>query len=505
MNRLIFLAFLFSSALWAHSPQEYFLLKGMKVSEDLFEFFVKHPCEIGLERGCEKPLSAKDVRELKKLLRNLEEWRVISYDGFVPMSHLDIFGPFELVEGAFTLNLEGRFNRRLLKQEVIQVLTLGNDTESKHFIHQTQMGVATNLVLYDSFFRLLETLSKAKKLRQLIEQDMPLEGSWLKKTLSLSLDEKRWEETRHSLLLLEKIRGGGKNIFQQYIVKSVTAQQMRKGTLDSRLRKELFIRGQLQESRFFAKIYQITGLVSKLFGNTAGLFQMRQGKLKNLSKNEVHSIKAKLKPLSILLEKTPFRLTDKFIPGYFGHVAIWVGESRELLNLKIIYQGREIDFLNHPEVLPHLEKLSQNKNVLEALRRPGVTLSTLESFLDVDDLVVLDPLQMSEEQKSQSLLQAFQQIGKPYDFNFNVESESEIVCSELVYTVFDSLEWPTDRTMGRYTISPDHVAWRAVEECFKPQVVYLAGQRREQDMTRELIRVLQSKEGLHYESRGGCL
>ena len=27
----------------------------------------------------------------------------------------------------------------------------------------------------------------------------------------------------------------------------------------------------------------------------------------------------------ILLEKTPFRLTDKLIPGYWGHAAVWIG------------------------------------------------------------------------------------------------------------------------------------------------------------------------------------
>ena len=505
MNRLIFLALIISSSLWAQEAQEHFLLKGLRASEGLFEFLSTHPCEIGLERGCERALSAQDQRILKTLLRDLEEWRVISYDGFAPMSSLDITGPFELREGPFSLTSERRFSWRTLKQETIQVITLNDDLESQNFLHQTQMGVATNLVLYDSFFRLLETLSQAKKLRQLIEVDMPLEGSWLKKTLGLALDELRWEETRHSMLLIEQIQFSQKNVFQQYIVKSATAQQMKKGKLDSRLRKVLFIQGQIQESRFFTKIYEITGILSKLFGNATGLFQMRKGKLKDLSALEVSSIKSKLKPLSVLLEKTPFRLTDKFIPGYFGHVAIWLGETKELMNLKILHQGREIDLLSHPQVLPHLEKLSVNRNVLEALRLPGVTLNTLESFLDVDDLVVLDPPQMSDDERSQFLLQAFQQIGKPYDFNFNVESESEIVCSELIYTVYDSIDWPTNRSFGRHTISPDHVAWRAIDQCFQPRLAYFAGKKIKDDISAELKKVLESKEGLEYQSRGGCL
>jgi hypothetical protein len=39
-----------------------------------------------------------------------------------------------------------------------------------------------------------------------------------------------------------------------------------------------------------------------------------------------------------------------------------------------------------------------------------------------------------------------------------VETTDKIVCSELVYLVYPDPDWPTDRIMGRYTISPDHVA-----------------------------------------------
>jgi hypothetical protein len=49
-------------------------------------------------------------------------------------------------------------------------------------------------------------------------------------------------------------------------------------------------------------------------------------------------------------------------------------------------------------------------------------------------------------------------VGKAYDFNFDVETTDKIVCSELVYLVYPEPDWPTDRIMGRYTISPDHVA-----------------------------------------------
>ncbi len=504
MKRLILLALFVNTSLWAQTPQEHYMLKGINASEELFEFLTTHPCEIGMDRNCEKPLSAQDLMQLKLLLRHLEEWRVLAFDGFVPMSHLDISMPFAIVKGEFSIEVKERFNWSRMQSENWQLISLDESATSQSFIQQTQMGVAVNLALYDSFFRLVEILAKAKKLRLLLEQDLVLEGSFLTKTLSLAMDESRWNKTSRSLEFLKSQVNRERTLFSDYSLKSLTAQQMGKGELDARLKKVLFVKGQIHQSRFFEKIYAITGMISKLFGNTAGLFQFREGKLKNLSHSQLQSIKDTLKPLSLLLEKTPFRLTDKFIPGYFGHVAIWLGSPIDLMNLKISHRGRMIDFLSHPDVAPHLEKLSQQKLVMEALRIPGVTLNTIESFMDIDDLAIMDAPEMSEQKKAELLLRAFQQIGKPYDFNFNVESEREIVCSELVYAVYSAMEWPTDRTMGRHTISPDHVAWRAVDECFKLQLLYLKGVNIQENKMKELQAALVGPEGLEYETRGGC-
>ena len=69
---------------------------------------------------------------------------------------------------------------------------------------------------------------------------------------------------------------------------------------------------------------QGVSLFSMVFGNAVGLVETRKGKL--YKKGDVLSdVSASLKAGDILLEKTPFRLTDKLIPGYWGHAAVWVG------------------------------------------------------------------------------------------------------------------------------------------------------------------------------------
>lgn len=205
------------------------------------------------------------------------------------------------------------------------------------------------------------------------------------------------------------------------------------------------------------------------FGNMVGLVQTRSGHLKKMPAGDMDALAAELKPLDILLEKTPFRLTDKMIPGYYGHVAIWLGSEEELWALGVW------DSIA-PELQAHIR---DGRRIVEALR-VGVTMSTLPHFLNIDDLLVLrDTRPLTDDYRRQAVLTALAQVGKEYDFNFDVYSHARIVCSELAYVVFPDLGWPLARTMGRYTISPDNVAQMAVGTAavLKPAILYRSGKR----------------------------
>ncbi len=231
--------------------------------------------------------------------------------------------------------------------------------------------------------------------------------------------------------------------------------------------------------------------VSKFFGNSIGLVQTRKGKL--YKKEEVlKELKEKLLPLDILLEKTPFRLTDKFIPGHFGHVAIWVGSKEELT---------QKDIWNNDYVRPHQKDIcsdtsnpmcKDNKQIVEALRG-GVQLSTLEDFLNVDDVLILRPkvIQASPQLAKESLLLSFRQLGKEYDFNFDVNTTEKIVCSELAYVCYPTIDWDTEKVAGRFTISPDNVAHLAFNgNIFEVIVFYHDGKKVEANQTLDLLKKL---------------
>ena len=489
---------------------------GISANEKIFDFFETHPCELGLRPDCDRPLTNKDLIVLKNLLRSLEKWRLQAIEIALPQTDVLKGRPFELVRGdSFTVEeLSRRVRGSIKKEKYLKITYNPEDNEALGFVQGVRISSATSLLLFDSFFRLAETLSKATKIRGILQYDMPEEGPILNRTYSMAMDKKLWDAVTVNLQFMtaeQALRGPrilsiNEIFFEQYVEKSFVAAELKKDPSNFRIRTMIFLSGQLNETTFFENLNRIVGKLSRIFGNTAGRVQTRDGKLKELAfRPEVmKAMKAKFRPLDILLEKTPMRLTDKFIPGYYGHVAIWLGTPEELALVEVYYEGKMIPLLSHPTVLPHLEKLSQGKLIVEALRLPGVTMNTLEHFMAIDDLLVLRSEAYDPETLGEHLLRTFEQVGKAYDFNFNIETQREIVCSELVYAVYTQEVWPTSVSVGRHTISPDHVGWKALDSCFEPILMYESGKLVETNQRDVLRAQLSRPGGIRYTTTGTC-
>ena len=201
--------------------------------------------------------------------------------------------------------------------------------------------------------------------------------------------------------------------------------------------------------------------ISKDFGNTAGLVATRKGKLYG-DTDVAENVRETIQPGDILLEKTPFKLTDKLIPGHWGHVAVYVGTEDELEALGIWDALKTAPGFSQERIDAIRQDIRDGKVIDEALR-DGVQLNTVEHFLNIDDLAIMhDTVESSETKKSRIIL-TLRQLGKDYDFKFDIETSIRIVCSELVYAT-DFLDWETETTAGINTISPDNVAVKSVED-----------------------------------------
>lgn len=353
------------------------------------------------------------------------------------------------------------------------------DEKGKELVLMIKRTLATGLLFYDNYNYAIHFYQSDKKLRLLLNYDSEKNYKLLAEITRYFHSFTYFRRIGDAIDLYHKLAKFDQRAERKYsefegmtneiIEHSQMYQIFDEISTISLIGDKFKYYGQVISTSFSHTSSEVTNSVSQVFGNTAGRFQSREGKLKSMSESEKQSIISQLKPLDILLEKTPFRLTDKFIPGHWGHAAIWVGNEEQLKALGI---------WDHPAVKPYQFFIKKGHSIVEALR-PGVQINTFSHFLDIDDLAVLRYNdELDEDTQRRYLINAFEQIGKEYDFNFDVETDKKIVCSELVYVVYDDMVWQTDKAMGRYTISPDNVANKVViDHTFHPVMVIHDGKK----------------------------
>ena len=369
-----------------------------------------------------------------------------------------------------------------------------NDQEGMQYIKVIKLGLASALTLYDNFIIAIVPYQENGHFRRNINYDNLDNAKIIEKTSDnfSNLDNYRdtlrvvefykdiqdWEQQHPSNeLAIDK----DNSYFNLLINGSYIFTRMNTiSPLDRLAFRTVRFRRVLKDILFDTGSESMNS-ASKIFGNGMGLVAFRQGHLKSISPQHRNEIELALMPGDLLLEKTPFRLTDRFIPGHWGHVAIWVGSKDELVALGVwdelpaLYANAQRKF-NYKGPSFQSQVLNGHK-IIEALR-PGVQINTLEHFLNIDDMAVLRDQNLAQNKHTlkQSLLKGFAQIGKEYDFNFDVETDTKIVCSELAFVVYDNYDWPIDKVAGRYTISPDHIAQKATGSGeFSPVMLYHDG------------------------------
>lgn len=187
---------------------------------------------------------------------------------------------------------------------------------------------------------------------------------------------------------------------------------------------------------------------------------------KNLiSAEQIAALGGMLEPGDILLERREWYLSNVGLPGFWSHAALYIGTAGERKR----YFGD--DSLEHSlqQRYPVAYQASQKKDnhaatyrILEAISE-GVGFSTLEHSASADSVVVLRP-RLSKSEKARALLRAFSYVGRPYDFNFDFQTDRELVCTELVYKAYQpepgykGLDIPLQRVLGRLALPANALA-----------------------------------------------
>lgn len=165
------------------------------------------------------------------------------------------------------------------------------------------------------------------------------------------------------------------------------------------------------------------------------------------------SILPRLKPGDILITRRDGYLSNTFLPGNWGHAALFLGSVGDVAKTAPLSGPRIADLL----------KKYDGKDIdgfplaaIEAIGE-GVRFSSIEFALHANRVAVLRP-KLSPEKLAAALSRAMSYEGAPYDFSFDLSSQDKIICTELVYRAYEpDIDMPLTEMMGRQTLNPDEL------------------------------------------------
>lgn len=149
----------------------------------------------------------------------------------------------------------------------------------------------------------------------------------------------------------------------------------------------------------------------------------------NLSYQDAIRAASELQLGDILISKNHLRLTNLFIPGYWSHAAIYDGQK-----------------------------------VIEAVGTGVQEVHPVEWLLKCNDFAILRPqAELTAQAQTVMFTWLRMQIGKPYDYMFNLGAHKEWYCSELAFYAWNYVEeiipWTQSftlrRTWGELTVVAD--------------------------------------------------
>jgi uncharacterized protein YycO len=144
-----------------------------------------------------------------------------------------------------------------------------------------------------------------------------------------------------------------------------------------------------------------------------------------------------LQPGDVFVTRKECAVTNYFLPGFWPHAAMYVGDGK----------------------------------VVESLK-DGVRERTLDSPFGNDAVALIRP-QLDPSSIGQAIERARTHIGKPYDFDFDFTRSDRMVCTEVVYRSYEGLggiEFPLTRRAGRETLSAEDLLNLALQNAKFEQV-----------------------------------
>lgn len=206
-----------------------------------------------------------------------------------------------------------------------------------------------------------------------------------------------------------------------------------------------------------------------------------------ISRDQIHAMLPRLEPGDIIFERREWYLSNIGLPGFWTHVALFVGTPAE----RKTFFGSDAQvcawlggagmngcdfegFLRNAHPRAYERSLAAQEEgflprIIEATGE-GVSLTSFEHTAHCDSIAVLRP-RLSKKEKARAIERAFGYVGRPYDFNFDFLTDAALVCSELVYKSYEpapgctGLELPLVEMLGRMLTPPNEIVRQFDLDC----------------------------------------
>lgn len=353
---------------------------------------------------------------------------------------------------------------RFVKGIVAFLERLDNHSTKKNS-HQLKVLMKTSLrfQLMEKYYDLYRLLTNNKTIRRILkEKHTSKDLKYIKKLTKKILDQEQIRSFTVEINQL-KIQRENFNNLENHIYQNILKHKF---YLDIVNNGEII---NLDDDTFFLSdhidsfIKKIASFPAWFFGITFGNINIRNGHLYS-NKKFLKMYQKKLSPLDLIFEKKSFKITDYTIPGYFGHVGVWLGTKDELMKYGLWEKA---------ELAPFREQILAGNSIFE-MRRWGTTFEKLKLWLNLDETAIIRVKKVKNLHQHQ-VLQIYKklasQINMQYDFSFDVMTGNEITCTELIAKSYGQVDWPVESIMGRYTLLPDHMAVLAFNK--SPQLKFI--------------------------------
>jgi len=210
--------------------------------------------------------------------------------------------------------------------------------------------------------------------------------------------------------------------------------------------------------------------LQKLGGIVLADRYLKKGHQPGMPEPICEQITALLRPGDVLAVRKEYAVTNYFLPGYWPHVALFLGDAASI---------RELGIAELDHIRPLWPQLASNGDestprVLES-KKDGVLIRSLGSPFASDSIVVLRP-RLELDQIAEALARGLENEGKGYDFGFDFSRAERLACTEVIYRSYDGVgdvEFPMVKRVGRMTLSGnDLIEMSLAGNLFDPVLVY---------------------------------